>query len=289
MAKTVVQNNLRICTILSHRMYVDLNIVQFGWEDCVPSHSFGPATRINYLFHYIISGQGTFIYTDSKGIDHTYHLKRGQGFLITPKQQNTYIADAHNPWEYVWIELSGLRAQEVFALAGLSVDNPIYNSDNPALSQVIKDELLYLVQHDSESAANLFAHMYLFLDALQKSSTTRRIPKNENLKDFYVREAIFFIENNYFSKITVEDIANYCNLNRSYFGKIFREMTHTTPQNFLLRFRMAKACDYLRNSDMPIGEISDAVGYIDSLHFSRAFKSIYHVSPREWRYKNVAE
>ena len=56
-------------------------------------HSFGPAKRNHYLFHYIISGTGTLMADNAKGETQTYSIKSGQGFLIFPEQITTYYAD----------------------------------------------------------------------------------------------------------------------------------------------------------------------------------------------------
>ena len=47
-----------IFSVFPHENFVDLGLYQFGWEQCEPSHSFGPAARNHYLFHYCISGTG---------------------------------------------------------------------------------------------------------------------------------------------------------------------------------------------------------------------------------------
>lgn len=259
---------------------------QFGWEQCEPLHAFGPATRNHFLFHYIISGQGTLVSTNSSNMDYTYHLRAGQGFLISPKQRNHYFADEAHPWQYVWLEFDGLKAQEFATLAGLTFDSPVYTSNVPSMQQVVRDELLYISHHGDESSIHLIAHMYLFLDALLKSSNRRKIDVGEKLRDYYVKEAIRFVEGNYLNDISVEDIAAFCNLNRSYFGKIFRETVNTTPQDFLIRYRMTKACEYLETTELSVGEISALVGYPNQLHFSRAFKKVNNISPREWRKQN---
>ena len=87
--------------------------------------------------------------------------------------------------------------------------------------------------------------------------------------------------------ISVEDIAESSGLNRSYFGKIFRESVGKTPQEFLIGYRMIKAAELLRLTQYPVGEIGCAVGYPNQLHFSRAFKSVYGMSPRNWRKLNT--
>jgi AraC-like DNA-binding protein len=49
---------------------------------------------------------------------------------------------------------------------------------------------------------------------------------------------------------------------------------------------MTKAAELLKLTRLSISDISKAVGYENPLHFSRAFKNIYGVSPREWRNNN---
>jgi AraC-like DNA-binding protein len=109
------------------------------------------------------------------------------------------------------------------------------------------------------------------------------------MKDFYVKEAISFIELNYSFPITVEDVAIFCNLNRNYLGKLFKDSTNQTLQHFLMSYRMNRASELLKLSDLTINEISKRCGYQNQLHFSRAFKNIFGVSPHHWRekYKNV--
>lgn len=106
------------------------------------------------------------------------------------------------------------------------------------------------------------------------------------LQDFYIREATSFIEQNFQNDISVEDIAAFCNLNRSYFGKIFRDAVGKSPQEFLISYRMTKAAELLKLTELTIKDIGNAVGYPSQLHFSRAFKKTYGISPREWRSEN---
>ena len=53
-----------------------------------------------------------------------------------------------------------------------------------------------------------------------------------------------------------------------------------------MNYRMVKATELLKLTGFSIGDIANAVGYPNQLHFSRAFKNVYGVSPREWRNKN---
>lgn len=275
-----------IFSVFPSENFIDLGLYQFGWEQCDPSHSFGPAARNHYLFHYVISGTGILYANNTKGETNTYHIKSGQGFMLFPNQICTYIADNEIPWEYVWVEFDGLRVKETIDLTGLRIDQPVYKARYKDISETMKSEMLYIVNHKEESPFHLIGHLYLFIDSLIRSSTSTQINKGNRLRDFYIKEAFSFIEQNFQNDISVEDIAAFCGLNRSYFGKIFRENMGKSPQEFLISYRMTKASELLKLTDLSIADIGNAVGYPNQLHFSRAFKNVYGISPRQWRNEN---
>jgi len=273
-------------SIFPNENFVDLSLYQFGYEHTDPSHSYGPAARNHYLFHYVLSGTGILYADDSKGNTKEYRIKSNQGFMIFPGQINTYISDKNLPWEYVWIEFDGLRVKEALDIAGLSCDSPVYHAKFKELRETMVQEMLYLTEHEEFSPFHLIGHLYLFFDAMLQSITPEANTSRKRLQDYYIHEALTYIEQNFQNDITVEDIAKICGLNRSYFGKIFKDSTGKTPQQFLLTYRMIKATELLKLTKLSIGDISNAVGYTNQLHFSRAFKNVYGIPPRKWRNEN---
>lgn len=267
--------------------FVDLSLFQCGREKCSPAHSFGPAARNHYLFHYVISGTGTLFAYDKNGETREYHIKSMQGFMIFPDQITTYVADKDMPWEYVWIEFDGLRAKSVVEAAGLSLDSPVYKARSKELREEMMKEMNYIAENSSSSPFHLIGHLFLFIDYLTRSAESIKVHHSSKLRDFYIHEALVFIEQNFQNDISVEDIADVCGLNRSYFGKIFKEAVGKSPQEFLLSYRMVKATELLKLTKLSIGDISSAVGYDNQLHFSRAFKGIYGVSPKNWRIEQM--
>lgn len=276
-------------SIFPSENFVDLGLYQYGWEQCDPAHSFGPAARTHYLFHYVISGTGILMAQNSKKESVEYHIKSGQGFMIFPHQICTYTADSELPWEYTWIEFDGLKAKEIMEMAGISPDSPIYKPRYKDISQQMVNEMLYIAQHSQESPFHLIGHLFLFLDYLTRSHASPLVKQSHRMRDFYIKEALSFIEQNFQNDISVEDIAAFCGLNRSYFGKIFHDTVGKSPQEFLISYRMSKAGELLKLTSLSIGDIGNAVGYTNQLHFSRAFKNTYGLSPRAWRYEQQNE
>lgn len=269
--------------------YMDLGLFQFGRERCSPAHSFGPAARNHYLFHFVISGKGILHAHNSKDQDKVYQVGANEGFLLFPDQISLYVADIQQPWEYVWLEFDGLQVKGAIEQAGLSQDNPVYRTSSTEIRKSLLNEMLHIVKNPDAAPLQLIGHLYLFLDYLSRPASVQKAPRKSSRKqdsgNFYINEAIRYIELNYQKDISVEEIAANCGLTRSYFGKKFKEEFGKTPQEFLVQFRMAKAAELLKETQMPIGEISSAVGYNDQLHFSRAFKNTYGISPRKWREK----
>jgi len=270
-------------SIFPSENFVDLGLIQFGREQCAPSKSFGPVARNHFLFHYLLSGKGMLMANNRKGEVKTYELQSPQGFILYPNQISTYIADFNDPWEYVWVEFDGLRIRNMLGAAGLTEDSPVYRARSGELREKMRNEMVYIAENYAASPFHLIGHLYLFFDYLIRSVTVVKAAGQSKIRDYYIHEAIGFIENNFNKDITVEDIAKMLGLNRSYFGKIFKEVLGKSPQEFILSFRMAKAAELLCLTQMPVGDIGAAVGYENPLHFSRAFKNIYGISPRKWK------
>ena len=170
--------------------------------------------------------------------------------------------------------------------AGLSQAHPVFTATSPEGCRQVFSPLLHMLDCPDMLPAQIVGYTYLFFGALMKhSKAARPLPKND-IKQFYVQSTAGYIENHYMEDISIEDIAAHLGLNRSYFSKLFKKMTHKSPQEFLITYRIHKACEYLRSTNMTIGDIASHVGYPNQFHFTRAFKSIMKLPPNEWRKQN---
>lgn len=139
--------------------------------------------------------------------------------------------------------------------------------------------MLYIIHHPKEPPFHLIGHLYLFLDNLLQSAKSTRIVPSGRMSDYYIKEAMNYIEQNFQNPITIEDIAAVCGINRSYFGKIFRNSVGQSPQEFLMNYRMVKATELLKLTSYP-SQISDLRSDMKISFISPAHLKISMVFPR---------
>lgn len=260
------------------KYHTELHLTQYGIENCIPGHFFGPAVRNHYLLHFILDGEGTFEVGGNR-----YNLVKGQGFLICPDVITYYQADVSNPWVYCWIGFNGTLAELLLRQAGLSKESPIlhhYQEERvSSYLQMMTDSKDCLKARDTR----LTGLLYSLLAMLIESGPIKSTLQTESRADIYVAKVVDFIENNYAQVLSVEDIAYYIGLNRSYLCSLFKGQMNSSIQEYLIRYRVNKACEMMFNAELSIGDISRSVGYNDPLLFSKIFKKIMGISPKYYR------
>lgn len=266
-----------------HRSHhTDLDMYQCGTEICKPGHYYGPAVRDHFLVHYIHSGRGKFSIGDK-----VHHLQKGQGFLICPDIVTYYQADTDDPWHYSWVGFHGLKAESYLQQAGLTSTQPIFSCGNEDFISNCFSQMIEASALRKGREIRLLGYLCLFLSQLiEQHVMDKSINRADTRKEVYVQKAIEYIGMNYSRKMSISELSRHIGLDRSYLGSIFKEQLDTCPQDFLINFRMNKACELMKNDILTIGDISRSIGYDDPLLFSKVFKKHLGVSPREYRRDN---
>ncbi|MCX4164389.1 MULTISPECIES: AraC family transcriptional regulator [Paraburkholderia] len=83
-------------------------------------------------------------------------------------------------------------------------------------------------------------------------------------------------------KITLEELAALCALERFHFLKLFKQTVGMTPHAWLVRLRLERACALLSHPDACLTQVAQEVGFYDQSHFNRAFRQAFGVSPSKY-------
>ncbi len=263
-----------------YQTFQDLYLCYCGYARCKPLHSYGPAVRPNYLLHYIIEGRGIFQINGA-----TYALGAGEGFLIEPNKQTFYQADAQEPWSYLWIGFDGSSAESCLRIIGLDSERLIFRcrDERGRLKELVEEMLCHNnmnAQTDFILQSLLCAFFAQLLEGMDSKYNRLSQTDRENL---YVHKAVEFIRNNYADGITVNDVARYVALHRSYLFALFQKVLHMSPQEYLTLFRLTRAKEELTLTDAPVSAIALNCGYQDPQVFTKAFKNKFGITPLKYR------
>jgi AraC-like DNA-binding protein len=87
---------------------------------------------------------------------------------------------------------------------------------------------------------------------------------------------------------TVESLAAAAGMSRSAFALRFKEMLGETPLEYLTNWRMYKATGFLEEHDKKLFDIAKSVGYNSDAAFSKAFRRVFGIAPRQYRQRTSA-
>ncbi len=256
---------------------LDAFVYTCGYETCEPGHSYGPAVRSGYMIHYVLGGTGRFR-KDGK----TYYLKEGDAFLICPDELIYYEADRKNPWIYTWIGFQGVKIREYLDRTSL-LSGPVFHYGHDDRIRLCHEKMFEANQLKTNRDLIMNSILYEYLFLLASKFSKEQVAAGEK-QAVYVEEALKYLEMQYGSgSITIQTVADYLGLDRSYLHRLFKKATGVSPQEYLLDLRIRKSCSLLRQTDLSVAVIALSVGYEDTLYFSRLFKKKKGVSPSDYR------
>ena len=261
----------------------EMNVDECGIEQGIPGLGYNYEVLKNAVIHYVTKGYGTFKFNGK-----VYNLKKGDIFILLKGMQVEYVASIDDPWEYYWIGFSGSNANEYLNRTSITNSCVANCEENSKIPQIILNmcEISKTYNPSKSDDILLLKELYSLLYTL-----IEEFPKPFEYKDkelhTYIQDALNFINSNYMHSITVQEIADYVNLSRSYLYKMFIKNLGISPQRYLINLRMYKATLLLKGTKLPIGEVASSVGYSDSLLFSKTFSKHFSMSPLNYRNNQV--
>ena len=251
---------------LADRGFRDLNPVRCGDEACQPGHISTMRVRNCWLIHYVFSGKGTYECPRGK-----YKIDAGNCFVIRPGEETEYIADADDPWYYIWIGLTGELASRFDEFGDVV---PI---DDPNLFTTMLDCREFSIGREEFLAGKAF----LLLSSLwSKRRSISRMPKGRE----YAERARNYINQYYYRRISVEQLAEALHIDRHYLVEVFRRENGCSVKDYITNVKLDNARRLLR-SGFNVARAAELTGYNDVSNFSKMYKKRFGEPPSGERMK----
>lgn len=249
-----------------------------GDSEIFGGNSWVGGVRTVYVIHYIKKGAGTL---EVEG--RSFNLTAGQSFIIYPNTNIKYYPDKDNPWEYVWIDFTGIAIKDILAHIDISPSYPIFPAIDSSpekiferLNQTLYDNKCNYKYRALERLSCLYSLLSYYSEHYSKKSSLQ-----EN--DFF-DAVVNYIDYNFSSPdLTVSSISKAYNIDRTTLFRIFQKNLKQSPVEYINELRISNAISLLTTTDLPIKNIASSIGFKDALYFSRFFKHHTGYTPREFR------
>ena len=120
----------------------------------------------------------------------------------------------------------------------------------------------------------------LFCEILRQYRSQSFSPKAKS--QWKIVDILDFLEANYLT-VTLQSTADHFGFHPNYLSAFIKKETGHTFKELVILQKMCQACFYLTNTDFPIYEIAQKVGYDNLGFFYRKFTELYHMTPQEFR------
>jgi len=107
--------------------------------------------------------------------------------------------------------------------------------------------------------------------------------RNNNSQKSILMPALHYVHEHLHEKVKESDVAAMCNMTPFKFSRYFKSCYGITFQEYLINTRMEKATKLLVNPNVMVADVAYQVGFKDPSYFTRAFKKVKGVSPRDCR------
>lgn len=259
----------------------DLYVLFAGESQTMADHRLGPKVYDYFLLHCVEKGKGSFRTEFAQ-----YELGEHDCFLIQPDQLVSYASDDNEPWRYRWIAFTGSKAAELISHAGFTPQLPVFSSgENSKIPELLESVLKSFRSKNPSSQLSSLGCLYLIMaeaeDALVLESAP---PAGGSDVQRIVKQMIHYMSSQYAHPVSIEQMCSSLGYNRAYLSRIFKKETGTTPVTYLLKLRIGKSRQLLRERpELSIEQIASSVGLNDALYFSRQFRRFHGESPSEYR------
>lgn len=260
-----------------------LHLQEVGTLQAIRAHTSRRENLQSYLVFMVTDGSGALEYEGKH-----YDLKVGDVVFIDCRKSYSHSTGTCGPdgsslWSLQWVHFYGPSVPSVYAKYCERGGRPVLRlQETSRISEVLtalydtaasKDYI-----RDMRINELLSSLLTLLMEQSWNPKSRKRLPRLMDVSEIRV-----YIDEHYAERLSLADVADHFYISKDYLGKLFKECFGTTVNGYILSVRITKAKQLLRFSDKTAEEIGGLVGMPDANYFSRMFKKVEGVSPREYR------
>lgn len=268
----------------ARRFYLDLAtpaqrplaVVCGGRERCQAEYAIRRTNFPYYSLELVAAGQGSLSLAGRK-----LTLLPGTVFTYGPGVAHEIATSAADPLVKYFVDFTGRRAGSLLRNHGLAAGS-IGRVFAPMELEGTLDELIDNGLKNTRFSSRICAAL---LECLVLKIAESLLPDEAAQSPAFAtyQRCRRHIQDHCARLRTLGEAARQCHVDPAYLCRLFRRYDHQTPYQFLMRLKMNLAAGRLRDPGTLVKQVAAALDFDDACHFSRAFKSVFGMSPEAFR------
>ena len=251
-----------------------LALVMGGREHCNPDYAISRRRFPFYGLEYVVAGRGS---VELAGARH--ELGPGVVFAYAPAMACAIRTDPREPMVKYFLSFAGTGALGRLRRCGVAPGRTRQLAAHAEIASVLED-LVREGQRSGALAGRICGALFEFLLLKIEDTATLVTHARDPAREAFLRcKALIDAQAERLG--TLEEIARAASVEASSVCRWFRRYQGTSPYQYLLRRKMNLAAEHLVENGGLVKEAAQRVGFADPYHFSRAFKSVHGVAPRD--------
>ena len=224
-----------------------------------------------YSIEYVIDGEGAIQHGD-----YITKVSKGDFFILHPNTFHHYYSSRKQPWKKIFllIDCDTSLLDALFDIYKLK--------DIVFLSQTNTDfgleKIFSLIKNDNGDIHTKFEQLVFIL-----ISNIAKYVKTNASDNSTMNLAKQFIDRRIYTRIPVQEVAAYVNLHPKYFSRTFKKTFEISPIEYITKKKIEQSLLLLDRTQMSVKQISDALAFNDTAHFSNSFKRNMGMTVSEYR------
>ena len=222
-----------------------------------------------YCIEYIEKGMGT---VEIEG--QTFYPEEGDTYFLQVNTNHHYYADKDNPWQKIFINVSGALLDSL--VEGYSLKN-LYYFKNLDICKEMYSIINMAKENPSDSTEEIICMINRVFFKMREriKSADPALDVAEKMKEY--------LRNHAAQRFSLDALCKYISRSESQTIKLFKKAYGITPYAYFLDRKIKLAKDMLVNTNLPIKQIASNLCFADEYYFSNVFKQKTGVSPGRYR------
>ncbi|MDP4133734.1 MAG: AraC family transcriptional regulator [Bacillota bacterium] len=251
----------------------------------------------NYIFKGESHNFWEILYVDSGEINaraggSEYHLKQGDIIFHKPNEfHNVRSACDTAPNVFIITFDCKSRAMDYFKGHHFTLSDDAKN----ILALIMKEcqetfsyntqTGIYVLKNSTFGGMQMVKNLLeqFLIKMIRQDKTIQFYPESESFNNSLVQDITNYMKANIYNSIDINDICSYMHYGKTFLSKTFKKVTGDSLMNFYINLKIKEARKLIRQTDKSFVEISNALMFSDPHYFSRTFKRITGVSPKEYK------